>query len=72
MRAVAVLDRELGLFVRGSLHGDESINESLALGGSISSATGQRVSGVNRMKYGLLWLIGVPIPILIIALLIFR
>src|ERR1700732_5232416 len=30
------------------------------------------VTGVNRIKYGLFWLLGVPIPILIVAFLIFH
>jgi hypothetical protein len=30
------------------------------------------VTGVYRMKYGLFWLLGVPIPILIVAFLIFH
>jgi hypothetical protein len=28
--------------------------------------------GVGQMKYGILWLVGVPLPILVIAYLIFH
>jgi hypothetical protein len=37
-----------------------------------SPALQTNISGGNEMKYGLLWLIGIPIPILIVAFLIFH
>jgi hypothetical protein len=63
-----VLDTEPAFFVRGSLHGDGTADA----GRVDLQRNRQRVSGANRMKYGLLWLIGVPIPILIIAFLLFH
>jgi hypothetical protein len=41
-------------------------------GAGRSPALQTNISGGNEMKYGLLWLIGIPIPILIIAFLIFH